>query len=206
MEIVLDYGMGNTRAVVNMALRLGHELQIVDDPRVITKAKKIIIPGVGAFDHGMSELKRRGFIDVLNMKALEEKVPILGICLGLQLMTQKSDEGTLPGLGWIPTVTAGFDLAKMSAAEKCRVPHMGWNEVRIREHDGLFESFDTAPRFYFAHSFHLAYADNLNVLAESEYGYRFPVAVKCGNISGVQFHPEKSHGFGMKLLASFLRM
>lgn len=186
-----------------MIRKLGHEAEITSDPQRIADAKKLILPGVGHFDFGMKNLHSSGLVPVLHRKVLEEKTPILGICLGVQLFMKGSDEGSEPGLGWIDGYTRAFDKTKMSAALK--IPHMGWSEVSVSRQSTLFSGFDEVPRFYFVHSFHLTCHQQADVLAHSSHGYPFVAAVEHENIVGVQFHPEKSHRFGMVVLKNFLQ-
>jgi len=200
MIIVVDYHMGNVGSIVNMFKRIGKKAIVSSDPQEIKHADKIVLPGVGAFDSGMDKLKALGLTEVLFQKVLQEKTPILGICLGTQLMTKSSEEGTSSGLGWIDADTVRFRLPNGSSL---RVPHMGWNEVCPAKESLLLAGLDMAPRFYFVHSYHLVCHQNTDVLLTSNHGYEFVAAVERGNIRGVQFHPEKSHKFGLQLLRNF---
>lgn len=195
---IVDTGLGNFASIANMIRKAGGEARISEDPRVILDAQRLILPGVGAFDPGMVQLRERGLIGVLNRKALEEKVPVLGICLGMQFLTRGSEEGTLPGLGWIDAETRRF-----VPSPPLRIPHMGWNTVTPREDAPLFRG--GGPwRFYFVHSYHVCGVDSSQTLCTTAYGGEFVSGVVRGNIAGVQFHPEKSHDFGMKLVRNFL--
>src|SRR3989338_5131960 len=169
--VIIDYGMGNLGSIKNMLKYLGIPAIITKDIPVIKNAKKIILSGVGAFDSGMQNIRNAGLIPVLNKKVLEEKMPILGICLGMQLLTRKSEEGELPGLGWISADTIKFRFDNQ--ADKLRIPHMGWNQVQIRKNGKLFSNMPGETRFYFVHSFHPV-CDNVDdVVCETSYGYPF---------------------------------
>lgn len=202
MIIIIDYGMGNIGSIHNMIRKFGTPAEISDDPAEILKADKLILPGVGAFDHGMTNLSERGLIPVLNKRVWEEKCPFLGICLGMQLITRSSEEGKLPGLGWIDGRTRRFQFHP--GVGNLKIPHMGWNEVKPLAVAPLFLGFNEVPRFYFVHTYHVCCEDPADILALTSYGYDFVSAVKHGNIMGTQFHPEKSHKFGMRLLKNFV--
>jgi glutamine amidotransferase len=201
MITIVDYGTSNLGSMKNMLKKIGVETRFASVPSDIEDATKIIVPGVGAFDAGMRALNGSGMVPVLNRKALEERVPILGVCLGMQLMTRGSEEGKLEGLGWIAADTVRFDQASHPGL---RVPHMGWNEVKKRKADPVVADMPEETRFYFAHSYHVACDDAADVLLEATYGETFPAAVARGNIIAAQFHPEKSHRFGMWLLRNFV--
>ena len=201
MITIVDYGLGNLGSILNMLKKIGVKAQISGQVQDIEKADKIILPGVGAFDNGMHELKERGLIEVLNWKALEQKTPTLGICLGMQLLGKSSEEGTLQGLGWIDAHTHKFSFENMNTALK--IPHMGWNlATPLKESKLMAEMYDQ-PRFYFVHSYFFKCKNQEDVLLDSNYGLHFTSGVERENIMGVQFHPEKSHKFGMKLLSNF---
>jgi imidazole glycerol-phosphate synthase subunit HisH len=202
MIIVIDYGMGNLGSIANMLKKLGTAPVIAADPIVAGRASKVILPGIGAFDHGMQRLRERGFIDVLNAKALEEKIPMLGICLGAQLITASSEEGVLPGLGWLNARTVRFDFSHLNPRPK--IPHMGWNTVQVLKQSPLYDGMPAESRFYFVHSYHIACQDPADRLTETTYGIPFTSSVQHGNILGAQFHPEKSHRFGLQLLRNFI--
>ena len=197
---IVDYGLGNLRSIHNMLDRSGIASVISSDPKVLASAEKLILPGVGHFKYGMDSLRERGLIEVLNERALEAKVPILGICLGAQLLGRRSEEGAAAGLGWVPMDTVTFDRTRLTGGEK--VPHMGWAETRHTNHP-LFDGLGEEPRFYYVHSFHFRCDDPRMVVCEAEHGYRFASGVACGNIFGVQFHPEKSHLHGKRILTNF---
>jgi imidazole glycerol-phosphate synthase subunit HisH len=201
MIVIIDYGMGNLGSIANMLKKIGAPAAVSSDPAVIERADKLILPGVGAFDHGMRNLIERGLIPVLNEQVLNRKKTVLGLCLGMQLLTKKSEEGILPGLGWIEAETERFKIDGANAALK--IPHMGWNTTHLCQPHWLLAGADAEPRFYFVHSYHIACADESIILATTRYGYDFASIVAKDNIAGVQFHPEKSHWFGMQLLRNF---
>ena len=201
MITIIDYGAGNLASIRNMLGSLGVESEISSDPGKIEQATKLILPGVGAFDHGMQSLHNRHLIEVMNRKVLEEKTPILGICLGVQLFTKRSDEGNASGLGWLDAETIRFDPASLSADD--RIPHMGWRDVEISRSSKLTKDLPENSRFYFVHSYHLRCNSPSDILLSASHGYCFTSGVEKENIFGVQFHPEKSHRFGKKLLANY---
>ena len=199
---VIDYGVGNLGSLLNMFKKIGATAGIARSPAEIEAAQALVLPGVGAFDHAMKNLSESGLLQKLEDQVRGEGKPLLGVCLGMQLLTEGSEEGTLPGLGWIPnTRTTGFDHAAMQGSQ--RIPHMGWNYVRRNQDDPLFDELGEA-RFYFLHSYHVRCDDPADVLAYTTYGYEFVSALHAGHIWGVQFHPEKSHKFGMRLLSNFV--
>jgi imidazole glycerol-phosphate synthase subunit HisH len=202
MITVIDYGMGNLGSIRNMFKRIKVESEITGEVGKIAAAEKILLPGVGAFDAAMQKIKDAGLLDVLNKKALEEKVPTLGICLGMQLLTHSSEEGKLPGLGWIDARTVKFNFSNNSL----KIPHMGWNTVNIKKESPLIEKLPEEPRFYFVHSYYISCNNNSDVLTTTHYGIDFHSIIQHENIYGAQFHPEKSHKFGMKLLENFARI
>ena len=200
MITIVDYGLGNLGSVHNMLKKIGARSEITGDASKIAKATKILLPGVGAFDAAMAKLTNTGLRDILDQKALVERVPILGICLGMQLLTSGSDEGKLPGLGWIPSRTYRFPKTEL------KVPHMGWNLVRKTNTSPLTENFDEEFRFYFVQSYFVkADRQDFSVL-QTTYGVTFDSGIQRDNILGVQFHPEKSHKFGATLFKNFDRM
>ena len=198
MITIVDYGMGNLGSIQNMFRRAGVTAHISGDPAVVSEAKKILLPGVGAFDTAMQRINDSGLRPVLDRKALEEKVPILGICLGMQLITRSSEEGGLPGLGWIAALTRRFP-----ASLGLKVPHMGWNVVTPVRNSPLLEGLSEESRFYFVHSYRVDVENPEDSLLKTTYGVTFDAAVNRGNIYGAQFHPEKSHRFGLRLLKNF---
>jgi len=200
---IVDYGMGNIGSIVNIIKKAGGKSEISSDKDVILKSKKIILPGVGSFDSGMLKLQEYGLIDVLNKKVLEDRTPILGICLGMQLMTKKSDEGMLEGFSWVDAETIKFK----SVNKKFRIPHMGWNNVfKNKNHDILNNINFSESRYYFVHSFYIKCKNPFEVLLSCDYIDIFDAAFQKDNIIGVQFHPEKSHKFGLEIIKNFIKM
>jgi glutamine amidotransferase len=203
MIIIVDYGMGNLGSILNMLKKIGAPAaKVSSDPRDIEQADKLILPGVGAFDTGMHRLRETGLIGLLNEKVIKSGTPTLGVCLGMQLLTKVSEEGELPGLGWIDAETIRFRFDQKKTGLK--IPHMGWNTVKIQREGALFKDMYSDPRFYFVHSFHVVSHNPEDVLATTEYGYDFASVVQHGHIMAAQFHPEKSHKFGMKLYKNFV--
>lgn len=203
MIAVIDYGMGNIGSIINMFHKLGVEAVATHSVKEIQEAEKIVLPGVGAFDNGMQKLEQLGLTDVLRSLSLEENKPILGICLGMQLLGNGSEEGKLPGLGLIDFDVKRFQL---SNNPELKIPHMGWDIVNFElPEDELLYGIEGVQRYYFVHSYHAVCANRENVLMTCDYGYEFAAAVKKRHTYGVQFHPEKSHKFGMSLLENFAR-
>lgn len=199
MIVIVDYGLGNLGSILNMFKKLGRVAVISNNPDIIASASKLIIPGVGAFDAGIASLKASGLLDQLNQRVLIDGIPILGICLGMQLMAKSSAEGSLSGLGWIDAEVVRFQPSLSSL----KVPHMGWNVVHPVRNDPLLEDLPDASRFYFVHSYYVRCNNSDNVLLTSRYDIEFHSAFRHRNIWGVQFHPEKSHRFGMTILKNF---
>ncbi len=204
MIAIVDYGMGNLGSILNMLKKVGATAVITSDPAELQRADKVILPGVGAFDHAMKNLAERGLIPILNSLALDKKIPVFGVCLGMQLLSERSEEGTLPGLGWIKASTKRFAFGPEN--QKLKIPHMGWNEVSFPRASPLFQNFPTEPRFYFVHSYHVVCDDPLDIAATATYGIPFTAAVQHGNIFGAQFHPDKSHTFGMAVYRNFSQL
>lgn len=204
MIVIVDYGTGNLRSVQNMLKSLGIAARISSARADILAASALILPGVGHFDFGMRRLKELDLRGALDEQVLERKVPLLGICLGAQLLTRGSEEGSEAGLGWIAADTRRFDAARLGPS--LRVPHMGWADTEFRTSSGLFAGAAPAPRYYYVHSYHIVSDDEADELCHAVHGYRFVAGVERGNIAGVQFHPEKSHRFGKQLLANFARI
>lgn len=202
MIVIIDYNMGNLGSIFNMLKKIGVSTKVSSNIDVIQAASNLILPGVGAFDNGMSNLKETGLIPVLNEKVLIRKTPILGICLGMQLLTRSSEEGRLPGLGWIDGCTTRFRFGSEQSGLK--IPHMGWNTVTFKKNSIFSQGFEGDPRFYFVHSYHVTCNREEDVAGKTFYGYEFHSAIQKDNIYGVQFHPEKSHHFGMNLLRNFV--
>lgn len=202
MITLIDYGVGNLGSIQNMLKKLGAESAIASDIAAIERATKLFLPGVGAFDAGMGQLNASGLRSALDAAVLGRKVPVAGICLGMQLMTEGSEEGQLPGLGWVPARTVRFVPA---AGETLKVPHMGWSVVSPAKPSPALDFLEGESRFYFVHSYHVACRNRADALLQAQYGsVAFDAAFERGNILGFQFHPEKSHRFGMALLKAFL--
>lgn len=207
MISVIDCGMGNIGSVVNILKHIGAQVEVISSSEEVLKATKLLFPGVGHWDNGVAKLNQSGLREALNIAVLENKTPILGICLGMQLLFKSSEEGQQEGLGWIPGKISKFDFKKINSLlndKKLRIPHMGWNIITPCIEHSIFNNFSNDPRFYFVHSFHASGVPNENKLMTSQYGYEFVCAVHKDNIWGVQFHPEKSHKFGMTLLKNFV--
>ena len=206
MISIVDYNMGNVGSIRNMLRKIGAESVITSDIDEISRASKLILPGVGAFDNGMIHIERMGMLDVLNEMVLQRRIPVLGICLGMQLITRRSAEGELPGLGWIEADTVRFKFDRQT--ENAKIPHMGWNVARPRHCDTLFKGLEDLDEtaFYFVHSYHVLCDDEGDVLATAMHGYEFACAIEKGNILATQFHPEKSHRYGMQLLKNFVEL
>jgi len=200
MITIVDYGIGNLGSIRNMLKKIGFDSQISDRPEIIKDASKLIMPGVGAFDAGMRQLNASGLVPYLEEKVLQEKTPVLGICLGMQLLTRRSEEGTSPGLGWIDAEVKRF---LPPPGSKLKVPHMGWNIAKPAKVTGMTANVESEERYYFVHSYYVHCQNREDVLLSGEYGQVFDAAFERGNIIGVQFHPEKSHKFGMRLLRNF---
>jgi glutamine amidotransferase len=199
MITIVDFNMGNLGSIRSMFKKVGVESQISSDPERIAAASKLVLPGVGAFDPGMENLERTGLIPLLRKRVLDDSVPTLGICLGMHLMTRSSTEGKRAGLGWIDAETVRF--APQDAALK--VPHMGWNRATATRSSPLIDDLPEEPRFYFVHSYFVQCADPTDVLLTTSYGGAFHSGFQHRNVYGVQFHPEKSHKYGMALLRNF---
>jgi glutamine amidotransferase len=201
--VIVNYGMGNVGSILNMFSYLNIEASISNDSNEILNAKKIVLPGVGAFDNGMHNIKKQGLLNVLNEKVLQQKTPVLGICLGMQLMTICSEEGLSEGLGWINARTVSFKKEKNA---ELKIPHMGWNIVKKMNENSILTYLDYVSRFYFVHSFHVKCIDEPLAIGKTKYGSEFDSMVAHDNIYGCQFHPEKSHKSGMKLLQNFNKL
>jgi glutamine amidotransferase len=204
MITIINYGLGNISAFANVYKRLNIPVTIATRNEELIGAKKIILPGVGAFDHAMEMLQQSGMRETLDELVLQNKVPVLGICVGMQILAKSSDEGTLPGLGWIDGEVKKFDASLIK--HKTRLPHMGWNTITPTKTTALLSGFNDASRFYFLHAYYF-HCNNLdNEIARTEYGTPFSSAVQKENIYGVQFHPEKSHENGIQLLNNFANL
>jgi glutamine amidotransferase len=199
---IVDYGMGNIGSLINMFRRIGVQSEVASDIGMIEQARKVMLPGVGAFGAAMDRIDALGLREVLRAKALEEQVPFMGICLGMQLMTRASEESPdATGLDLIPA-----DTRRFPRATGLKVPHMGWNEVMVQRPTVLTATLPREPRFYFVHSFYVQADDPADVMLRCHYGQDFDAGLNRGNIFGAQFHPEKSHKFGMALLKGFAEL
>jgi imidazole glycerol-phosphate synthase subunit HisH len=198
MIIIIDYGMGNLGSVQNMFKRIGVNSQISGELTQIEQAEKILLPGIGSFDQAMKRISDSGLRDLLDKKATQEKIPVLGICLGMQLLTNSSEEGKLPGLGWI-----NAKATRIPITDGLKVPHMGWNLVKPCNQSKLTADFPAESRFYFVHTYAVHCESPDNAILRTTHGVEFDAAIQHDNIYGVQFHPEKSHKFGMQLLKNF---
>ena len=198
---IVDYGVGNIGSIINMLNRVKAESGVARTSKEIRQAQKLILPGMGSFDHAAASLDRSGLRAVLEGRVLKDRIPILGICLGMQILCKKSEEGSLPGLGWIEAEVIRFKIPRNSPL---KVPHIGWNDLSVRKPLPILQGITLEDRYYFAHSYHLTGLDQDYVLAETEYGYAFPSVIQSRNIYGIQCHPEKSHQSGMKFLRNFV--
>ncbi|WP_108245604.1 imidazole glycerol phosphate synthase subunit HisH [Muricauda brasiliensis] len=199
MITIVDYKVGNLGSIQNMLKRLGCSSVVTSDPEQISSAEKLILPGVGSFDSGVSSIKEHNLWDVLNQKVTNEKTPVLGICLGMQLLCNKSEEGKERSFGWIDA-----DVIKFNPTDKqFKTPHMGWNYVVAEQPSKLFENMYKNPKFYFVHSYYVKSYDN-SCIGKTTHDITFDSVLEKDNILGTQFHPEKSHKFGMKLLQNFI--
>jgi glutamine amidotransferase len=204
MITIVNYGLGNISAFANAYERLNIPVVIAATADDLQRANKIILPGVGAFDHAMSKLNGSDMRAALEEQVLVHRIPVLGICVGMQMLAKSSDEGILPGLGWIDGTVRRFDVTKLKS--KTQLPHMGWNTIQPVNRPRLLAHIDNDSRFYFLHSYYFHCFDSSDMIATSTYGIPFCSAVEHMNIYGVQFHPEKSHQWGIQLLKNFAKM
>jgi len=204
MISIFDYGVGNIHALSNIYKRLNIPVRIARTPEELAGAEKVILPGVGSFDWAMTRLDNSGMRAVLEHLVLSQGRPVLGICVGMQMLAKRSEEGSRNGLGWIDAEVRKFDRATPSS--RAYLPHMGWNDVEPRSYEGLFRNIGATARFYFLHSYYFAPKDQNKILAVTDYGGFFASSVRAGNIYGVQFHPEKSHQWGIQLLKNFAEL
>lgn len=204
MITIIDYGLGNIQAFVNVYKRLHIPVTVATTPDEIRVASKLILPGVGAFDHAMERLNGSGMREAIDTAVLLEKVPVLGVCVGMQMLAHSSEEGVLPGLGWIAGTVKNF--RSDTALTDLPLPHMGWNDVVATSGCALFKGIEHGSRFYFLHSYFFDCIDSQNIAARAKYGLEFSCAVSADNVYGVQCHPEKSHHFGVTLLKNFAEL
>ncbi len=204
MITIINYGAGNISAIANIYDRLNIPFAVAYTPSEVNSAEKIILPGVGAFDETISMLDESGFRSILDKRVLEDGVPVLGICVGMQILAKKSEEGKLRGLGWINGEVKKIDKSLLT--EKPKVPHLGWNSIQVMKENNLFENINADDGFYFLHSFYFECSDEKDVLSKTFYGKDFASSVNHKNIYGVQFHPEKSHHNGISLLKNFAKL
>jgi glutamine amidotransferase len=204
MIAIIDYGLGNVKAFANVYKYLDIKITIATQANDLKKASKVILPGVGAFDYAMQRLEKSGMRQLLDEMVLHRHVPVLGICVGMQMLAGSSEEGNLPGLGWLDGEVKKFTPSSLS--NSMRLPHMGWNNVKPLKTNGLLQGLDLDARFYFLHSYFFQSHKNGDIIAVTDYDGEFACAVNSGNIYGVQFHPEKSHQWGVRLLENFAKM
>jgi len=204
MISIFDYGIGNIQAIANIYKRLNIPVRIARTAEQLSGAERVILPGVGSFDWAMARLNNSGMRVVLDNLVLSKRRTVLGICVGMQMMAKRSDEGSLEGLGWIDAEVKKFDRAAPS--HRAYLPHMGWNDVEPRCQESLFKEIGATGRFYFLHSYYFLPKDQKMILGVTDYGGAFASCVRAGNIYGVQFHPEKSHQWGIQLLKNFAVM
>lgn len=204
MITIVDYGSGNIEAFKNIYKKLNIGCEVATTPEEILTAKKLVLPGVGAFDETMRILRDSGMVDALNKQVLENKVPVIGICVGMQILSKKSDEGELDGLGWIDAEVKKFDVSKLT--QKPHLPHMGWNTFQTEKESPILGDLKPAKGFYFLHTYYFSCHNEADILASTVYGDRYTSAVNHENIFGVQFHPEKSHSNGVQLLKNFANL
>ena len=201
MITIIDYGSGNIRAIANIYDKLKVSYRIAVSPQDISGSEKLFLPGVGAFDETISKLDELGFREVLDKEVIENKVPIMGICVGMQILADSSEEGVLPGLGYIKGKVKKIDESLL--AQKPKLPHLGWNSIKITKENALLKEIDEVFGFYFLHTYYFECDNKEDIIATTDYGETFSSAVNYQNVYGVQFHPEKSHHNGVKLLQNF---
>lgn len=204
MISIIDYGLGNVGAFYNMYREMNIPVRLVKTKEELEGSSKLILPGVGSFDLAMTLFKESGMCELATEMVLEKKIPVLGICVGMQMLANSSEEGELPGLGWIAGEVKKIDDSKLT--HRTHLPHMGWNDVIVKGKQTLFSGLEEKAKFYFLHSYYFHAKEDQSVLAEVEYGSVIPCAVGKGNVFGVQFHPEKSHSYGARLLKNFAEL
>jgi len=204
MITIIDYGLGNIHAFTNVYKRLNIETRVACKKNDLKEATKLILPGVGAFDHAMIMLNKSGMRETLNELVLVKRIPIIGVCVGMQILGKYSDEGTLPGLGWIDGIVKKFDASMIIF--KTHLPHMGWNNIKTNGSNPLFYNLNSTARFYFLHSYYFQCVNQSEVISTTDYGITYASAINSNNIFGVQFHPEKSHSNGIQVLNNYSRL
>lgn len=197
---IIDYGVGNIKAFANIYKNFDIPFKIVKNISDLENITKLILPGVGSFDHAMTSLQHSGMKEKLDQLVLEKKLPIIGICVGMQMLAKSSEEGKLSGLGWIDGVVKKFDKSKINNGP---LPHMGWNTLNIEKNNKIFDNLEENPRYYFLHSYYFECNNKKDVIATATYGEEFECMINHENIYGIQCHPEKSHHNGMQLLKNF---
>lgn len=203
---IINYGVGNVSSIINMLSYLDIDAQMVSNPMELVNYDKYILPGVGAFDTGMKQLNLNGFVEPLEIEIIKKKKPILGICLGMQMFARRSEEGSLPGLGWISADVVKFSAENFSTETSLKIPHMGWSVLKLENKSSLHRNCDGSQKFYFVHSYHMVCDNPLEIAATAQHGITTTASVEKENIFGCQFHPEKSHRFGMQLFRNFAEM
>jgi len=206
MIAIVDYGLGNIKAFANVYKKLNIDCFFASTPEALLKATKIILPGVGAFDHAMTMLNNSGLRETLDMLVLERNIPVIGICVGMQMMAESSDEGQLKGLGWIKGSVKKFNQLNLLNNKQLPLPHMGWNNVQLISEEPLFKGFEGFPEFYYLHSYYFECQDKKSSIGIADYGIKFSCIVKNKNIYGIQCHPEKSHHNGVRILKNFAEL
>lgn len=204
MTTIIDYGIGNVQAIVNLYRRLHIPVSVAKTADELGQADHLILPGVGAFDQAMEKFTASGMRETVTDMVMNKKIPVLGICVGMQMLADMSDEGNCAGLGWIPGKVKY--LKPEIESYNLPLPHMGWNDIIPQEGNPLFKGFEPSPRFYFLHSYYFECKHDANIAARVDYGLKFACAVSSGHIYGAQFHPEKSHHFGLQLLKNFAEL
>ena len=203
MMTILDYGLGNIRAFANVYRRLNVDVQYASNEGDLLKASKIILPGVGAFDHAINKLNESGLRDCLENLVINKNIPVLGVCVGMQILAQSSEEGSKAGLGWIKASVKRFETSEWALDSNYPIPHMGWNNLTSKRDTALLANLDELKRFYFLHSYYMQCEENADLIATANYGLDFACIINKQNIYGIQCHPEKSHNNGTALLKNF---
>lgn len=204
MIAIINYGVGNIRAFANIYNKLDIPIKIAEKASDLENVDKLILPGVGAFDHAMDKLNASGMRERVDELVLEKKLPVVGICVGMQMLAKRSDEGSRPGLGWIDADVKKFDVNKIQY--KTHLPHMGWNDIYATSNNPLLKGLQENAKFYFLHSYYFHCNNEADIIANADYGIKFTCAANHDNIYGVQFHPEKSHQYGIQLLNNFANL